>query len=183
MKTLTTPVVWMSARAEKSRQRGIGVIELMVILFVGVLIIIAGMAWWTKLTNTQTNQAELENVTSLVASVRMLKTASGYGASGTNLIPVLINGAGVPDSMQKTSSAVYNSWGGAVTAVSTGMGYTLTYAGVPAANCSFLASKAINSSSQSLSMNGGTAITGEVTAAAADSGCSSSSNTLAWSGR
>lgn len=186
MQSNTPSVVRSLVRANKSLptvQRGMGIIEMLIIIFISILILAGGMAWWTSLTTKQTNQAELENVSSLMASVRMLKTASGYGSSGTDLIPVLINGAGVPGSMQKTSSAVYNSWGGAVTATSTGIGYTLTYAAVPAASCVFLASKAASDSTQSLSINGGTAVTGEITAATANTSCNSSSNSLAWSGR
>lgn len=169
--------------AAKDKQRGASAIELVVYLFVAMLILIAAMVWFNKLTTNANNQGELENITSLLASTRTLKTSSGYGASNTDLLPVLIKGEAVPDSMQKSGNAVFNVWGGAVTVVSTGTGYTLTYAGVPASNCTFLAAKSPKSSASSLSINGGTASTGEVTATAADTACSTDSNTLAWSGR
>jgi len=172
-----------AVRATKDKQRGASAIELVVYLFVAMLILIAAMVWFNKLTTNANNQGELENVTSLLASTRTLKTSSGYGAANTNLLPVLVKAEAVPDSMQKSGNTVFNVWGGAVTVVSTGTGYTLTYAGVPASNCTFLAAKSPKSTTSSLSINGGAGSTAEVTSTAADTACSAATNTLAWSGR
>lgn len=166
-----------------SKQAGFGALEVMVALGVGLLVVLGAIAWKSKMDNSSNNQAEVENIASLIANIKQLKTASGYGASGADLIPLLINSEGVPGSMAKTSNSVANVWGGAVTLVSTGLGYTLTYAGVPTANCLFLSTQANNGNGMSLRINGGAAISGEVTSAAADAACSSNSNALAWSGR
>ncbi len=191
MNTPSTTVECVTVDNEKIRplgersvkQRGASAIEMVVFLFVSMLLLIAALVWWPKLTGSASNQSELENVTSIQTNIRMLKTASGYGPSGSNLIPVLINGDGIPETMQKTATTVFNSWGGAVTAVSTGMGYTHTIAGVPDASCIFLASKGPQNNSTSLKINGGASLTGEIDAITASANCTAGSNTLAWSGR
>ncbi|EJZ60948.1 PilS (plasmid) [Pseudomonas fluorescens R124] len=165
------------------RQGGFGALEVMIAIAVGIFAIIGAIAWYSKLTNTSNNNEELQNVSSLITNTRQLKTQSGYGPTGTNLIPVLIAGEGIPENMQKSGSTVSNLWGGAVTNVSTGSGYNMTYAGVPDSNCIFLATKSANSNSLTIRINGGTAITGEVTSIAATSACTSGTNTLSWSGR
>lgn len=168
---------------QKRGQRGITGIEMVVIIFVGLLLLIAGMNWWSKLTGGAKNSGELENITSVQTSIQTLKTASGYGASGSNLIPVLINGGGIPSTMQKTTTTVFNVWGGSVTAVSTGVGYTHSYTSVPDSNCIFLATKVPLGDSMSLKINGGSTLTGEVDSITATAGCNAGSNTLAWTGR
>lgn len=166
-----------------NKQAGFGALEVMLALGVGLLVVIGAIAWKSKLDNSGNNQAEVENIASLISNIKQLKTASGYGASETDLIPLLISSEGVPGNMAKTASTVNNTWGGSVSLSSTGSGYTLTYAGVPTANCVFLSTQANNGNGMSLRINGGAAITGEVTSAAAGAACSSASNSLAWSGR
>lgn len=166
------------------KQGGFGALEVMIAIFVGIFAVIGAIAWNSKLTNTANNNDELQNVSSLITNTRQMKTQSGYGTSGTNLIPVLLAADGIPENMQKTGTTVFNVWGGAVTNVSTGTGYTLTYAGVPDSNCIFLASKSANSEALSVKINGGTAIVGEVTSIAATAACTAgTTNTVSWSGR
>ncbi|WP_158547280.1 MULTISPECIES: type 4 pilus major pilin [unclassified Pseudomonas] len=165
------------------KQRGASGIEMVVVIFVGLLILLAGMVWWPKLTGSQKNSSELENITTIQTNILTLKTASGFGPSGSNLIPSLITSDGIPTSMQKTSTTVFNSWGGAVTAVSTGMGYTNSVAAVPDSSCIFLATKVALTNAMTLKINGGSALSGEVDSITATSACNAGSNTLAWSGR
>jgi type II secretory pathway pseudopilin PulG len=195
MKTETTavitaeiPAVLNSPEARKlgrrsPKQGGFGALEVMIAIVMGIFAVIGAIAWYSKLSNTSNNNDELQNISSIITNTRQLKTQSGYGPTGTNLIPVLITGEGIPENMQKSGNTVSNVWGGAVTSVSTGSGYTITYASVPDSNCIFLATKSANSNSLSIRINGGTAITGEVTAIAATSACTSGTNSLSWSGR
>lgn len=164
-------------------QGGFGALEVMIALMIGAIVIIGAVAWYAKLTNNSNNGDELSNISSLLTNTRQLKTASGYGASGTDLIPTLLNGGGVPDNMQKSGGAVFNAWDGAVTIKSTGTGFTLTYAGLPPQNCIFFATKASNSSSITTSINGGTPTAGEITSVAASAACTGATNTVSWAGR
>lgn len=164
------------------KQAGFGALEVMIAIIVGLFAILGAVAWYSKLSTTSNNQTELENVSSLITNIRTLRTSSGYGTVGS-LNTVLVSTNGIPETMRTSGSNVYNAWDGAVTAASTGAGYTLTYASVPAAGCIFLATKSPSSSATSLKINGGTAINGEVTQTAAAAGCSTDTNTLVWSGR
>lgn len=166
-----------------SKQGGFGALEVMIALMIGAIVIIGAVVWYPKLTNNSNNGDELSNISSLLTNTRQLKTSSGYGGSGVSLIPTLLNAGGIPDNMQKSGNAVFNAWDGAVTIQSTGTGYTMTYAGLPAQNCIFLATKASNSSSISTSINGGAANTGEITAVVASAACTGATNTLTWAGR
>ncbi|BAU77397.1 type 4 pilus major pilin [Metapseudomonas furukawaii] len=165
------------------KQRGFGALEVMIGLMIGTLVLIGAVVWYQKLSNSSNNGDELENLSSLITSVRHLKTSSGYGANGTNLVPILNNAGGIPDNMGFNAGVPLNAWGGNVTIVSTGLGFTVTYAGLPAENCIFLATKGASSSTMTTRINGGAAITGEVTAAAANTGCNAATNTLAWTAR
>ncbi|HCE9846023.1 TPA: pilus assembly protein PilX, partial [Pseudomonas aeruginosa] len=67
--------------------------------------------------------------------------SSGYGSSGTNLIPSLIAINGVPKNMSVSSGVVYNVYGGSVTVSSTGMGFSITTSKLPKDACITLGTK------------------------------------------
>lgn len=166
-----------------SKQGGFGALEVLIALVIGMFIVIAAVGWMTKLSDTANNNDELSNVSTMITNVRTLKTSSGYGPAGTDLIPIMIKAGGIPDIMQRTDTTVSNVWEGAVTMESNGADVTLTYADIPEASCIFLATKAAGSQSLTTSINGGAAIIGEVTAVDASTSCSEDENTLAWTGR
>lgn len=167
----------------KARQAGFGALEVMIALIIGSLVIIGAVGWYQSLDTKSKNGDELENISSLITNTRQMRTASGYGTSGTNLVPVLSNAAGIPEKMEYSSSVLYNAFGGTVTILSNGQTFTVTYNGLPTENCIFLASKAGSSSNQQTRINSGTAITGEVTAIQASSSCNTDSNSVAWTVR
>lgn len=164
-------------------QGGFGTLDMLIALVIGLLAVIAAMAAMSKLTASQNNNDELSNISSLITNTRVLKTSSGYGSTGSDLVRSMINSGGVPDLMERTTTEVFNAWGGTVTILSTGTGFTMTYSDVPKDSCIILASKAAGSRAMSTSINGGAAIVGEVTTAQGDSGCSQDTNTLSWSTR
>lgn len=161
-------------------QAGFGALEVMIALIIGSLVIIGAVAWYQTLDTKSKNSDELSNIGMIMTNTRLLRTVSGYGPSGTNLMPILQNAGGLPDSMQVTSNVVFNAWGGNVTNASNGTTFTITYTGLPAENCIFLASKSAASATLQTRINSGAAITGEVTSIQADTGCNSDSNTVAW---
>jgi Tfp pilus assembly protein PilW len=168
--------------AARKKQKGFGALEVMIALLIGVIVVVGAIVWYSKLRGAADKSTELENFSSLVSNVRLLRANSGYGASGADLVPVLINSDGVPGNMAISGTTISNSYGG-VTIVSTGLGFTITFAGMPSADCIFLATKAAGSSSISTKMNSGTAITGEVSSSQANTGCSGSTNSIAWTTR
>lgn len=166
--------------ARKIKQKGFGALEVMIALLLGVIVIVGATLWYTKLRGASDKGQELENISSLISNTRMLRSTGGYGTNNTSLVPVLINSEGVPGNMSITgTTAITNSYG-AVTVVSTGTGFTISYAAVPAADCIFLITKSSGQRGTSIKVNGGTALTGEITSTTASNSCSTASNAIAW---
>lgn len=165
----------------KIRQMGFTAIELMVVLIVGVGIYALSTGKISMLFSSSEMAEESGNISVLSANVRTLKTTSGYGAAGTNLTASLVAVNGVPKNMSVISGVIYNTWGGTVVPASTGAGYTISYSSVPVEGCVKLATKiSTGGTFSSTSINGGGAITGEVTTAVATTQCSSTTNTVAF---
>ncbi|HEP8725751.1 TPA: pilus assembly protein PilX [Pseudomonas aeruginosa] len=171
----------INRKALAKKQAGFGAIEMIVVLIIVIGLLALAASRWDTLFGSNEAAEEISNVNMLMAGAKNLKTSSGYGTSGTNLVPALIKADAVPKNMTVTSSAIYNTWGGAVTVVSTGTGFTVTSAAIPEGVCMTLATKLASGGVYSTKMNSGTAIIGAVTQAAATSGCSSAtSNTITW---
>ncbi|WP_248767861.1 type 4 pilus major pilin [Pseudomonas sp. MWU12-2345] len=123
---------------------------------------------------------EQSNISQLIANTRKLKGSAGYGASGTDLVTQLVASKGLPN-MSISGATLYNAWNGAVTVLSGGMNFVITENGLPQDACMTLATKLSRGQKVTTSINGGSAVTGEVTSASASSTCTdSSNNTLAW---
>ncbi len=78
-----------------------------------------GLAAAAGMFSSSNANEEQRNISVIAANARALKTSSGYGSSGTNLIPSLIAINGVPKNMSVSSGVVYNVYGGSVTVSST----------------------------------------------------------------
>lgn len=168
-----------TARAKK--QAGFGAIEMIVVLIIVIGLLALAASRWDALFGSNEAAEEISNVNMLMAGAKNLKTSSGYGAANTNLVPALIKAGAVPTNMTVTSNAIYNTYGGAVTVTSTGTGFTVTSAAIPEGVCMTLATKLARGGVYSTKINTGGVIVGEVTQAAATSGCSSAtSNTITW---
>ncbi|AZC83960.1 MULTISPECIES: type 4 pilus major pilin [Pseudomonas] len=133
---------------------------------------------WRMIGNSDVT-IEQSNISSLIANTKKLKGSTGYGTSGQNLVPSLINIEGT-GSMGISGTNLVNQWNGAVTVASNGMTFTITEANVPKSGCITLATKVAKDKQTTTTINGGSATTGEILATAASTSCSSDSNTIAW---
>lgn len=123
---------------------------------------------------------EQSNIGQLMANTRKLKGSNGYGTSGTNLVDQLIASKGLPN-MNVSGGTLYNAWNGTVSVTSGGMTFILTENGLPSDACMTLATKLSRGPKVSTSINGGSAVSGEVSSAVAAAGCTDSDeNTVAW---
>lgn len=174
------PKLIKKSNIKKNQAGAFSAIEMALTLAVGVVALYAAVAYGPKLWASSDNARELENVSSLVTNVRNLKTVSGYGASSANLVPQLIAAGAVPGTMTISGTTIINTWGGSVTIVSTGYGFTVTAPSLPATACVFLATKFAATGSVTTKINSGTAVSGEITSSAATTECSSASNTIVW---
>ena len=106
-------------RTSRPTQGGFVSIEMIIVL---IIIAIGASAAAAGMFSSSNANEEQRNISVIAANARALKTSSGYGSSGTNLIPSLIAINGVPKNMSVSSGVVYNVYGGSVTVSSTGMG-------------------------------------------------------------
>jgi hypothetical protein len=163
----------------RNKQRGFlsidGVFWLMLIaVALGFILLLS----WKMFGNTDVT-IEQSNISTLIANTKKLKGSNGYGTSGQNLVPSLINVEGT-GSMGISGTSLTNQWNGAVTVVSNGMTFTISESNVPKSACIILAAGVAKGKQTTTTINGASAVTGEVMAVAASTSCSSDSNTIAW---
>nr|MBY9433354.1 pilus assembly protein PilX [Pseudomonas aeruginosa] len=113
-------------RTSRPTQGGFVSIEMIIVLIIIAIGGGLGLAAAAGMFSSSNANEEQRNISVIAANARALKTSSGYGSSGTNLIPSLIAINGVPKNMSVSSGVVYNVYGGSVTVSSTGMGFSIT---------------------------------------------------------
>ncbi|OLU25495.1 pilus assembly protein PilX [Pseudomonas sp. PA15(2017)] len=169
----------MKVSGSNSQQRGFLSIDglFWLMLVVVALGFILWMSW--RMLGSSDVAIEQSNISTLIANTKKLKGSTGYGASGQNLVPSLIAIEGT-GSMGVSGTTLLNQWNGGVTIASNGMTFTITERAIPKSACITLATKVAKDRQTTTAINGGSATTGEVQAAAATTSCSSDSNTIAW---
>lgn len=169
------------ARTAPNKQKGMTLIEMLVVLIVIIIIIAAASSRIGGIFGKNDISEEVTNLNTLVTATKTLRSKGGYGASGTNLVPTLIASDGVPKGMTVTGGVIKNSWGGTITVVSTGSGFTMVEPSVPKAACIELANSVSRGGAMTTKVNATAAVTGEIAKPAATTSCSSdTSNTLTF---
>ncbi|PAU63309.1 pilus assembly protein PilX [Pseudomonas sp. PIC25] len=167
-------------RQHPHTQHGFISIEMMIGLIIIAIGIGLAVSRGAGLFGSSNISEEQSNLATLTTNTRALKGSNGYGTSGTNLVPSLIAVNGVPKNMSVVSGVLYNVYGGSVTVVSTGMGFTITSSSLPKDACIALATRAAKNEYEQTKINSGSAVSGEVTTVSATTACSSSANTITW---
>lgn len=164
-----------------AKQAGLTLIELIVVLIIVAVILMVAIGGISNAMGKSDVNQDQQGVAALVANTKTLRTNGSYGTSGTNLVPSLIALKGVPATVNTNGTTLTNTWGGAITIVSTGTGYTVTTSGIPQDACIEHSMK-LSKSMLTTAINGGTAIAGGVTAAQATTDCSNAgnANSVAW---
>lgn len=157
------------------KQAGLTLIELSIAIIIGLVVLAVAVGAISSTMSKSDINSDAQGLTGLVANAKTLRTNGSYGAASTNLVPSMIALKAVPATVTVNGSALANQWGGAITIVSTGNGYTVTTSGIPADACIEHAIK-LSKSMLSTSINSGTAIAGVVTAAQATTGCNAAGN-------
>ncbi|MFJ5299230.1 type 4 pilus major pilin [Pseudomonas sp. NPDC088368] len=169
-------------RRNQSRAAQSGFIDLSMIFVLIVIAVGVGYAMYNggSLMGSSDVNNEQSNIGMLIANTRKLKGSTGYGTSGTSLVPQLAAIKGLPN-MTYSGGALYNAWGGTVTVTSVGNSFAITENGLPQDACVSLGTKIGRGQKVSTALNGGTSTSGEVDAATAATGCTdSSANSVAW---
>ncbi len=136
-------------RSCKARQGGYSLVELGIVLLIiaVILAVVIGKSYFAKSSaNAQTEESTIVSILGATPNFKgSFGTPGTYGTAGTSLVPTLITGKVVPPSYSTTATTITNSWGGAISLVSTGAGYTLSDAALPDDICQSI-TPAINNS-------------------------------------
>ena len=165
-------------RSKKS-QAGFTVIEAMIAIVIGLVVVGAAVALSGDGTRSSRVQGEVTGLGQLFSQVPNLRSNSGYGPNGTNLVPALRQNRAIPAQISDSGTTLSNKWGGPITVTSNGFGYVVTTGGLPPEGCAGVVQR-LSGSALATSINGGAAITGEVTSAVATAQCGNASNTLTF---
>lgn len=160
----------------KNMKRGIASITDFITSVGGQLVMIAivlatGIIAYYKLYAT----SEVTLINTLINETRQLRSNNGYGT--VDYSASLIASGSVPSNVTISGGKIYNRSGGLVTVKGNGIGFTVTDAGLSIKDCVKVAQSIGTPDLQSTKINN-QSITGEVTAAAATTACTSDSNTV-----
>ena len=168
-------------RFNRKRQGGYTLIELGIVLLIIALIAAGILAKSYFQKSTANGQTEQSTITAVIGALPNAKgtmgTAGTYGTAGTNLVSYLVTGKVIPTTYSTTATTITNAWGGAITAVSTGAGWTVTDNSLPNDICLSLATTINNSA------GGTTALATTINGAAlsnASTQCSTNANAVAF---
>ncbi|KAF1702978.1 type 4 pilus major pilin [Pseudoxanthomonas kaohsiungensis] len=157
------------------KQAGLTLIELSIGIVIGLVILAVAVGAISSTMSKSDINSDAQGLSGIIAGTKTLRTNGSYGATGTNLVPSLIALKAVPSSVTVSGTTLQNQWGGSLTVVSTGNGYTVTTSAIPQDACIEHAIK-LSKTMLSTSINAGADIGGAVTAAQATTGCNASGN-------
>jgi type II secretory pathway pseudopilin PulG len=163
------------------RQAGVLSIEMIIVLGIVALILlgVGGRIAVSFLSND--NTSELSNLTAIYSAIKDTKTTVGYGAAGTDLSATVIAGGHLPSNISVAGAAISNQFGGTYTLTSTGQGFTIADPAIPQKNCVKIASGATQSGQYTTTtVNSGTANSGPMSTAAAQTACSTATNSITF---
>lgn len=165
----------------KRAAQGLTLIELIIAIIIGLIVLAAAVGMISSAMSKSDVSNDSSGITGLIANTKTLRANGTYGTSGTSLNSALIALKAVPSTLGVDGANITNNWGGAVTVASTGTGYTVTTAGIPAEACIEQVTK-LSKTMLNTAINGGTPIVGQVSVAQATAGCSvaGNGNAIVW---
>lgn len=162
------------------RQRGLTLLEGLAWMALAGVVVAGALAMNAKGWLGNKEQKEVTHISAIISGTKSLQSVTGYGASGTNLVPSLISQGLVPADMTVSGTTIVNRYGSTVTVVSTGLGYTVTDSGLPASACMTLARQISQTDGITTKIGSGTATANAVDTATAQAQCSGATNTVAF---
>lgn len=137
--------------------------------------LVAGFAYvvWGNVGKT----SEVSLLNNIIMETRGMISSSGYGTA--DYVPALIAGGSIPSNVTVNGGKIYNKSGGNITVVGNGIGFIVTDSQLSKRDCVGVATGIGTADLQSTKINN-TSITGEVSAAAATTACSTDSNSVVF---
>ncbi|MBP7565979.1 MAG: prepilin-type N-terminal cleavage/methylation domain-containing protein [Burkholderiaceae bacterium] len=170
------------------RQRGISLLELIAGLAIIAIIIIGALALISQADASARSTEMLRGVSGIQASVIGLgksRGSFGGGSAGDDLTAAMIRAKAIPDNWVKGSGStatIRHSYGGEVTLKGYDIEYRLTLSAVPAEACIRLIAEQAGSGWNQVKVGSDTTVTFPATLGAANTACSTSSNSMVFVG-
>lgn len=124
----------MTKFARASRQAGMTLIEIIVVLAIGALIIGGALSLYANASSSQSSNQLNSDLTAIRASVKSLyHTQGGYGTSSLNSL--LINSKKVPTTMTITGTTINHALNGTITVTGATNNFTMTVTSIPTDVC------------------------------------------------
>ena len=167
----------------KQKQKGFSLLELLLVVAVGAILILAGLAIYRNVTSqTQVNEASrLLNVLKQETQ-KLWQGESTYGAVGDNMNAILINSNAVPTAYAAAGSADINSpFDQPVDVISQGNTFDIEFTNVPQGACINMGRMYTENDPDFAQVDiGGTVLTAP-TITDVDAACDAAGSTMTWS--
>lgn len=125
----------------RAAEGGFSLLELLLVVGVGALLLLAGIATYRLVTQgNDVNDAVRVLTTIKSQTQKAYQGQNGYGAAGTDLVPILVAMQAFPAGVLDTNNLPIHPWGGAITIVSSNIigdtrSFDIDFAGVPSDAC------------------------------------------------
>ena len=163
-------------------QSGITLLETIVVIVIGALIIAGAVALIQRGFSGSNIAKETQNINLIMTEVRSIRSAAGYGAPNTDLVPLMVSLNIAPPSLVN-GNALMNSWNGSVKVNSTGTSFAITYEKVPKEDCAKIVTNLSQAGTFESINVGGTEKKGPVAIADAHTACAADENTVIFTPR
>ncbi|WDJ74910.1 prepilin-type N-terminal cleavage/methylation domain-containing protein (plasmid) [Xanthomonas campestris pv. campestris] len=161
------------------RNHGFSLVELMIVIaIIAAFLVFVGPRIMRAFSNNTVTK-ESTNVRDLMTASAAYRDSGGLGASGSNVVPLLVTNGDIPSSWRMSGGTPFSGWNDSVTVVASGLGIAVSYAGVPQKDCVRFATKTSAEDLQT-TVNGGSAMTGTMPATTAAAACANSMNSVAF---
>lgn len=138
--------------ARASRQAGMTLIEIIVVLAIGALIIGGALSLYSNASSSQSSNQLNSDLTAIRASVKSIySTQGGYGTASLN--SVLINAKKVPTTMSVSGTTISHALNGTLTVTGATSSFTMAVTAIPTDVCVALLSAASGFSSIQVGSN------------------------------
>ena len=164
-------------------QRGASLLEGIAYLGIAAIVVLGAVSLLTGAFSSAQSNRVAEEVVSIRTGAKKLfmGQSSGYGATGTDLMPILVSAKVLPTTItvQAGTTTATNSWGGAVTVTANGGNkFDIKYVGVPPDACINILSGA--SGWSAITTTAGSIPTFPATPVDAQTACGTATGDITW---